>query len=106
MAQSAEINLTRIHEEAGSFPGLSQWVRISFDMSCSEGHRHGLDLVLLWLWYRPAATALIRPLTLEPPYVMGVALKKRRKNLRTTMQKFPDQGLIQCHGNNLSHSNN
>ena len=81
MAQSAEINLTRLHAEAGSFPGLSQWVRISFDMSCSEGRRHGLDLVLLWLWYRPAATALIRPLAGEPPYAMGAALK-RQKNIQ------------------------
>ena len=31
-------------------------------MSCSVGHRCGLDLVLLWLCRRLAATALIRPL--------------------------------------------
>jgi len=31
-------------------------------MSCGVGHRCGLDPVLLWLWYRPAATALIQPL--------------------------------------------
>ena len=24
-------------------------------MSCGMGHRHGLDMVLLWLWYRSAA---------------------------------------------------
>ena len=29
-------------------------------MSCGVGHRHGLDLVLLWLWCRLAATALTR----------------------------------------------
>ena len=28
-------------------------------MSCGVGHRFGLDLTLLWLWRRPAATALI-----------------------------------------------
>ena len=28
-------------------------------MSCSVGCRHCSDLVLLWLWCRPAATALI-----------------------------------------------
>ena len=31
-------------------------------MSCGVGRRRGSDLVLLWLWRRPAATALIRPL--------------------------------------------
>ena len=31
-------------------------------MSCCVGHRHSSDLVLLWLWYRLAATAPIRPL--------------------------------------------
>ena len=45
-------------------------------MSCGVVCRRGLDLVLLWLWYRPAATALIEPLALGPPYAVGVALKK------------------------------
>ena len=47
-------------------------------MSCGVGHRHGLDLVLLWLWYKPAAVALIRPLAWEPTYAAGVALKKKK----------------------------
>ena len=33
----------------------------------------------LWLWCRPEATALIRPLVWEPPYAMGVALKIQKK---------------------------
>ena len=45
-------------------------------MSCGASHRHGLDLALLWLWRRPEATAPIRPPAWEPPYAMGVALKK------------------------------
>ena len=46
-------------------------------MSCGVGHRRGLDLGLLWLWRRPAATAQIGLLVWEPPYVVGVALKKK-----------------------------
>ena len=49
-------------------------------MSCGVGSRLGLDLGLLWLWYRPAAVALIHPLAWEPPYVTGAALKKQKKN--------------------------
>ena len=44
-------------------------------MSCGVGHRHGLDPMLLWLCYRPEATAPIGPLALEPPYATGTALK-------------------------------
>ena len=39
----------------------------------------GLDTVLLWLWRRLAAVALIRHLAWEPPYSVGVALKKKPK---------------------------
>ena len=45
-------------------------------MSCGVGRRRGSDPALLW--YRPAATALIRPLAWEPPYAMGVALKDQK----------------------------
>ena len=43
-------------------------------VSCGVGGRHGSDLVLLWLWWRPAATAPIRPLAWESPYASGAAL--------------------------------
>ena len=59
---TAETNLTRNHEVTGSIPSLTQWVK---------------DLALLWLWCRPAATALTGPLAWEPPYAMGVALKRQ-----------------------------
>ena len=42
------------------------------------GHRRGSDLALLWLWHRPAAIALIRPLAWEPPHATGVALKRQK----------------------------
>ena len=59
-------------------------------MSYGVDRRHGSDLVLLWLWYRPAAKALICPLAWKPPYATGVALKsppfppakKKKKEVR------------------------
>ena len=48
-------------------------------MSCGMGHRRGSDLVLLWLWRRPAATAPIRSLAWEPPYAVGTGPKKINK---------------------------
>ena len=42
-------------------------------MNSGVGCRHSSDPALLWLWCRPAATALIRPLVWEPPYATGAA---------------------------------
>ena len=73
-------NLTSIHEDVSSIPGLAKCVKGSVvAMSCGVGHRGSLNPVLLGLWYRPAAMALIHPLAWEPPYVMGRALKKKKK---------------------------
>ena len=59
VAQRAK-NSISIHEDAGSIPGLPQWVEgSSMAMNCSVGHRCGSDLALLWLWHRLAAAALI-----------------------------------------------
>ena len=63
MAQRV-MNPTSIPEDLGSILGLTHWVK---------------DLVLLWLWVRPAAAALIQPLALELLYAMGVALKRQKK---------------------------
>ena len=46
-------------------------------MSCGVGRRHGSELALLWLWCRPTDTAPIQPLAWEPPYAVGVALKRQ-----------------------------
>ena len=48
-------------------------------MRCGVVGRHGSDLVLLWLWRRPAATAPILPLAWEPPYATGAALKSQKQ---------------------------
>ena len=58
-------------------------------MSCSVGQTHGLDLALLWLWCKLAATALIRPLAWEPPYAMGVALKSKKKRKKKKENRVP-----------------
>ena len=48
-------------------------------MSCGVGHRCGSDPARLWLLYRLAAAALIRPLAWKIPYATGAALKKAKK---------------------------
>ena len=63
------MNPTSIHKDA-SFSCIA--------VSCGVGHRCGLDLVLLWPWYRPAAVAPIGPLAWKPPYATGAALKSKK----------------------------
>ena len=48
-------------------------------MSCGVVCRRGSDPALLWLWHMPAAIAPIQPLAWEPPYAVGVALKRQKK---------------------------
>ena len=65
-------------------------------MSCGVGCRRGSDPVLLWLWRRLAATALIQPLAWEPPYAVGAAqemAKKKKKTvyvLKEVLTRLPD----------------
>ena len=68
-------------------------------MSCGVGFRCGLDLVLPWLWCRPAAVALIQPPAWEPPYATGAALKRKQTKktkclgvTQGTLKTLADQG--------------
>ena len=56
-------NLTSIHEDTGSIPGLHSGLRI---WRCLE------------LWCRVAATTPIQPLAWEPPYAVCVVPKRQK----------------------------
>ena len=66
-------------------------------MSCGVGRRRGSDPALLWLWHRPAATVLIRPLSWESPYAMGAAVEKTNKQKKTKKKKRYSLILKMCH---------
>ena len=68
---AVETNPTSIHEDVALTPGL-QWVK---------------DPELLWLWWRPAASALMRPLGWELPYAVAAALKSKT-NTQTKSTKY------------------
>ena len=57
-------------------------------MSCGVGRRCSSDPMLLWLWHRPSATALIRPLAWELPYTVGVALEKTKRPKKKKKTKY------------------
>ena len=82
-----ETNPTSIHKDVHSILGLAWWTSIA--MNCGVGHRHILDLVLPWLWYRPAAAAPVRPLAWEHPHAVGVALKCKKKKKQKTPKPKP-----------------
>ena len=54
------------------------------------GHRRGSDWALLWLWHRPVAMAPFRLLAREPPYAIGAALEKAKRQ-KTKQNKKPLQ---------------
>ena len=56
-------NPTSVGEDAGLIPSLVNWAK---------------DSVMLWLWHRLAAAALIPSLVQEPPHAAGAALKIKK----------------------------
>ena len=66
-------------------------------MSCGVARRCSSDLVLLWLWHRPAATALIRPLAWEPLYAAGAALEKDKKTKKKKKKKSTWENSVKRH---------
>ena len=51
------------------------------------------DPALLWFWSRPVATDPIRPLAWEPPYALGAALEKAKRQKKKknweTLERIP-----------------
>ena len=76
-------------------------------MSYGVGRKSGLDPALLWLWHRPAATALIGPLAWGPPYAVSAALKRQKQNKRqhffTYSLAAQDAPSLFCFSQTLSH---
>ena len=73
-------NPTNTHEDMALIPGPTQWVKDpALPRAVGISRRPDLDPALLWLWCRPAAAAPVGPLAWEPPYAMGMALKKKKR---------------------------
>ena len=75
-------------------------------MSCGVGHRLSSDPELLWLWCRLAATVPIQPITWEPPYAAGAALKKTKNKKRTRKINFTNQWFLVIFTEFCNHNHN
>ena len=80
-------NKPGIHEDVGSIPALTQWVKDQASVSYRIGHRRGLDLALPWLWCRLAAIAPIRSLAQELPLCCRCSPKNQKTNKQTNKKQ-------------------
>ena len=88
MAQLVK-NPKSFREDAGSIPGLIQWVKdLALPHTVVLGGRCGSDPVLLGLRCRPAAIAQIGPLAWKLPYAACVAAKRKKKDFRQGLTIF------------------
>ena len=62
------------------------------------GCRLGVDLALLWLWYRLAATAPTGPLAWEHPNASGAAPKANNNNNSSNNNNSWTFSFLQCTG--------
>ena len=95
-------NPSSIHEDAGSIPASLSGLRIRHCLNCGVGFRYSSDSALLWLWYRPAAAAPIRPLAWELPYATGVAKKKIKQTKLLSHYKISKLSRLFCTRENFS----
>ena len=81
VAQQKQIWLVSMRTQVQSLAWLSGLsILCCCELRCvSWSHRCGLDPLLLWLWRRPAAAALIQPPAWELSYAAGVALKSKKE---------------------------
>ena len=71
-------------------------------MSYGVGHRCGLDMALLWLWHRLAATAPICPQAWECIHAAGVALKKIKYKKKAKQMNAAKQKQTHSHREKIS----
>ena len=96
MVEQEDVELTSQHEHTENIfthRSLALLSGLRIRPCCGVCCRCGLDLALLQLWHRPAATAPIKSLAWEPPYATGAALgkqtnKKTRKKEETCTSMF------------------
>ena len=67
-------------------------------MSCGVGCRRCSDPTLLWLWYRLAAAAPIRPLAWEPPCAAGASLEKAKRQKKKKKKKKKKKEFLEIGG--------
>ena len=78
VVQQKRIHLRTMRLQVWSLPLLSGLtIQRCHELWCRS--QTSLDPVLLWLWHRLVATALIRPWTWEPPYATRVAQEMAKR---------------------------